>query len=258
MVRASAAARGFTMLELAVALFLLALLFGSIFMPLQQQLDSRRTEATELVLYKAREALLGYVAANGYFPCPADDTQGGIEAAGTDHATGRCPSYHGFLPGAALGLQPTDAQGYAIDAWSAGSSRIRYAVAEYGVAALQNPFTRVNGMRTAGVSSLADPALSLFHVCASGSGVNPATSCGSAVTLVSSTPAVIWSVGANAASGGTSRDEAQNPNPNGGSADRIFVSRTRSNVQGSEYDDQVVWIPMPTLIARLVASGQLP
>src|ERR1700759_584127 len=100
-------ARGFTMFELAVALFLMALLFGSMFVPLQAKIDLRKTEETDAILYRAREALLGYAAANGYLPCPADATQGGIEPVEADHATGSCPVYYGYLPAAALGLQPT-------------------------------------------------------------------------------------------------------------------------------------------------------
>ena len=246
------------MFELAVGLFLLALIFGSVFVPLQAQLDGRRTEQTEDVLQRAREALLGYVAANGYLPCPADNTRGGIEPPEADHATGVCPSYFGFLPAAALGLQPTDAQGYAVDAWGGPASRIRYAVAPYTVGKVANPFTRVNGLRAATVATLGDPALSLFHVCSTGTAVVENTSCAPGSTLVSTAAAVVWSLGANGATGGTSRDEAQNANPAGGSADRIFVSRTRASASGAEFDDQVVWIAMPTLIARMVAAGQLP
>src|SRR5688572_29888281 len=114
------------MFELAVALFLLALLFGSMFVPLQAQLDARKTEETEAVLYRAREALLGYAAANGYLPCPG--TASGAEPREADHAAGSCPAYHGYLPAIALGLQPTDSRGYAIDAWNTPASHIRYAV----------------------------------------------------------------------------------------------------------------------------------
>ena len=41
--------------------------------------------------------------------------------------------------------------------------------------------------------------------------------------------------------------EAQNPNPNGGSADRIFVSRGVSAAAGHEFDDILTWIPVPSL-----------
>ena len=248
--------RGFTMFELAVALFLLALLFGSLFVPLQAQLDARKTEQTEAILYQAREALLGYAAANGYLPCPAITS--GAEPREADHASGSCPAYHGYLPAAALGLQPTDSRGYAVDAWHTGASEIRYAVAPYAVAKVSNPFTRVNGMRTAGIASLGDPAVSLLHVCSTGVGVVDSASCAPGATLVSTAPVVIWSSGPNGTGGGVSRDEAQNPSPKGGSADRIFVSRPRGGGSGGEFDDQVAWIPMPALIARLVATGQLP
>lgn len=252
--------RGFTLIEVAVALFLLSLLFGSVFLPLQSQLETRKLEETERVLDKAREALLGYAVARGHFPCPASSTSAGQEPPGTDHATGTCPAYFGFLPAAALGFPASDGHGFAVDAWGASANRIRYAVASYSVGSAENAnaFTRVNGMRTAGISALGDAALSLFHVCESGVGVSPGSSCGSAKTLVSTTPVVIWSSGANAATGGSSRHEVQNPNPQGGSSDRIFVNRTRSTRGADEFDDVLTWIPMPVLIHRFATAGQLP
>lgn len=252
------AASGFTLIELAVALFLLTLIFGSVMVPLQSRIESRKIEETDELLAKAREALLGYASAHGYFPCPADDESGGREPATTDHTSGSCPAYFGFLPGAALGIQLSDSQGYALDSWGGRANRIRYAVANQTVNGVAKPFTRANGMRTAGIANLADPAISLFHVCSSASGVVPGVSCGSALTIVSTSPAVVWSAGANAASGGVSSDEAQNPNPNGGSADRIFVSRLRGNTSAGEFDDQLTWVAMPILVSRLVAAGQLP
>jgi type II secretory pathway pseudopilin PulG len=253
-------ARGFSIIEAAVALFLLTLLFGTVFIPLETQVDTRKVENTERVLREAREALLGYAAARGYFPCPADASSGGREPPGSNHATGACPTYYGFLPAAELGLNASDGHGYAADAWGTDANRIRYAVSSQTVALAgnANAFTRVNGMRAAGIAALGDSSLSLFHVCSSGRGVVAGKSCGSTPTIVSTTPVVIWSSGRNAAIGGTSMDEAQNPNTNGGSADRIFVMTVRSNAPGNEFDDLVVWIPMPVLVARMVTSGQLP
>jgi hypothetical protein len=108
-------------------------------------------------------------------------------------------------------------------------------------------------MRSASLASLGSTAL--FYVCQSGDGAS-ADDCGAAVTLASNAAAVVWSVGPNAATGGTSVHEAQNPNPNGGSADRIFVSRGVSSVPGHEFDDIVTWIPATALLSRLVAAGQ--
>lgn len=241
-----------------MALFLLTVLFGAIVMPLHTQVLARKTEETQKLLDKAREALLGYASAHGYFPCPATDLSGAREPAASDHGSGVCATYHGFLPGALLGLQSADAQGYALDGWAASGNRIRYAVANHTVGAVTHAFTRTNGMRSAGISNLANSSLSLFHVCSSAAGVVAGTHCGTAVTLVSTTPVVVWSSGENAARGASSADEAQNPHALGGSTDRIFVSRLRGVPAVGDFDDQVTWIPMPAIISRLVAVGQLP
>jgi hypothetical protein len=163
-------------------------------------------------------------------------------------------TYIGFLPAAALGFTPVDASGYAVDAWGLTQNRIRYAVSNWN----SNTFTKAGGMRTAGMSTIAGAAL--LYVCNSGTGVVAGTNCGTAVKLTDNAPVVIWSVGPNAATtGGVSVDEAQNPNPvNPVSIDRIFVSKPRSTVAGSEFDDIVTWIGSPTLFNRLIAAGQLP
>ena len=241
-----------------MALLLITLLLGGIAVPLQTRVELRKIEDTEKVLRTIRDALIGFAAANGYLPCPAYDASVGQEALGSNHETGYCPVYFGFVPAAALGIATQDVRGYAVDAWSGTANRVRYAVAPYSAGSIDNAFTRVNGIRSAGIARLSDPALSLFHVCDSGSGVSAGSSCGKAVTLVSTTPAVIWSSGPNSLSGGSSVHEAQNPNVQGGSADRLFVSRVRTNGSGVEFDDIVSWIPMSVLLARMLAAGQVP
>ena len=267
------AAGGFTLIEIAVALFVVTLLLGAVFIPLQTQVESRKLEETRRALEQAREALLGFASSFGYFPCPATAASNGLEPAGppgfeTDHAWPSPPKApppnpcgsgdHGFLPGALLGLTSVDAQGFALDAWgSSDANRIRYAVSNHTVAGVVNVFTRSGGMAAAGVPSLGAEN-NLFHICASGAGVAANVSCAAGQTLASNAVVVLWSVGPNARSGGTNAHEAENPNPNGGSADRIFVSRARSTVGGAEFDDSLVWIPTFTVISRMVASGQLP
>ena len=259
-VRPGREARGFTLVELAVTLFIITLLVGSVMIPLQTQVEGRRLEDTQQTLDRAREALLGYVSSFGYFPCPADAASNGVEpAAGVDHVTGVCPSYHGFLPAALLGFTPVDDQGYAIDAWGGTSAhRIRYAVSSHTVGGIANPFTRSGGMSAAGIPSIGAHN-DLLYICGSGVAVNAGANCGAAQTLASNVVAVIWSAGQNATTGGTSAHEAENPNPNTlGSADRIFVSRVRSTSGAAEYDDQLTWITGFLVVTRLVSSGQLP
>ena len=143
-----------------------------------------------------------------------------------------------------------------MDGWGLTQNRIRYAVSNQTVNTITNPFTRTDGMSSAGMTNIA--STSLLYVCNSGSGVVPGTNCGTATTLSSKAIAVIYSVGPNAAIGGSSTDEAQNPNPNGGSADRIFVSHYRSDVSGSQFDDLVIWIGTSVLFNRMIAAGKLP
>jgi prepilin-type N-terminal cleavage/methylation domain-containing protein len=265
--------RGFTLIEMAVAMFVIVLLLGSILVPLQSQVESRNYEQTQRILDQAREALIGFAAANGRFPCPASSTSSGLEDGNA--TTGVCNAltvtaanvYYGFLPAATLGFTPVDASGFAVDAWGGTTNhRIRYAVSSVSVnstanctaTAISRPFTTPNGMRSATMSCIA-AATNLLYVCNSGTGVT-GTNCNTAVALAASVPVVIWSVGANSGTtGGTSVDERQNPNPTAGfSADRIFVSRTKSEVSGSEFDDVLTWIGTPTLFNRLIVAGQLP
>ncbi len=254
--------RGFSLIELAVAVFVVALFLSSILVPLTSQVAQRRFSDTQKTLADIKEALLGFAMANGRLPCPASAASNGVEsfAAGGSAANGNCSNFFdGFLPAVTLGFTPIDAQGYALDGWGLVQNRIRYAVSNQSLTApdgtvITNPFTRVNGMRNATIAVIA--AGNLLYVCSTGTGIT--TSCAANTTLTANAPLVVWSVGANAVDGGTSVDEAQNPNPNGGSADRFFVYHPPSSGTGAEFDDLVTWVSVGNLTSRLVAAGQLP
>lgn len=266
---------GFSMIELAVALIVIAILLGSILVPLNTQVESRNYDETQRILERAREALLGFAAATGRFPCPASATSagaehffspGGLPTNGLCHATVTGPNvYAGFLPAATLGITPVDAQGYALDAWALSPfNRIRYAVSSQTVNGIARPFTTLPnpptntlGMRAAGMANIT--GATLINVCGSGTGVVAGSNCGTAATLTVNAVVVIWSVGPNSATtGGASTDEAENPNPAGGSMDRVFVSKTRSGGTAGEFDDSVTWIGSATVFNRLIQAGQLP
>ena len=268
-------ARGFTLVEIAIAVFIIALLLTSILVPLATQVESRNIDTTQRILDQAREALVGYAAATGRFPCPASDTSNGQEhffSPGGSAANGLCHTsvtgaagtnvYAGFLPAATLGFTPVDANGHAVDAWGLTQNRIRYAVSYQTVngivrpfTTLPNPPTNTTGMRAAGMSNILSAGL--LNVCNTATGSN-STSCAAGTTLTSNAIVVIWSLGPNAAtSGGVSADEAENSEAFT-SADRVFVSRTRSSGTSGEFDDIVTWVGSPTLFNRLIAAGQLP
>lgn len=240
--------RGFTLIEMAIVLIILTLVVGGALMPLNAQIEQRRKTETEKTLAEIKEALIGFAVANDRLPCPASPNTTGVESM---TSIGICTdNYTGFVPAISLGLSNTDAQGYALDAWS---NRIRYSVAKFG----GNAFTVPNGMKNTGMSALS----SELRVCASSVGIT-ATSCGTAVSLTTTNqnavPAIVFSQGKNWATGGTSSDEAANIN-----GDAVFISHTPTPpnyppAQGGEFDDLVTWISPNILYYRMVAAGKLP
>jgi prepilin-type N-terminal cleavage/methylation domain-containing protein len=266
-------ARGFSLIEIAISLAVLAVLLTGILVPVSSQIAQRKVAMTEKTLDEIRNALLGFAAANGRLPCPAIDNSTGVEAFATDipagtATNGRCHqntigtgAFVGFLPGRTLGITPVDSDGYVLDGWGTRHNRIRYAVSNELVTAAPYAamFTGVDGVRTKTIPEVAKIA-SLLHVCDKGNGVQSGVSCNTAKTLTSTAVAVVWSVGANAATGGAGEDERENPNPNPNAlaADRIFVSRTPGDLPNNPFDDVVTWLSFNTLVNRMVAAGQLP
>jgi prepilin-type N-terminal cleavage/methylation domain-containing protein len=254
--------RGFSLIELAISLAALAIVATGILVPLVTQLQQRNVATTENTLVEIRNALLGFAAVNGRLPCPATlgSAAPGAEAFDTaasgGPANGKCASFWGYVPARTLGITPVDSSGFALDAWN---NRIRYAVSSDTVGTVTHPFTTTDGLRTATLPEVAK-ATSLLNVCDSGIGVTAGVSCNAAKTQTANAAVVIWSPGPNALTGGgTGADEKQNPNPKDeSSADRIFVSRTVSDIPGNLFDDVVGWLSINTLVNRMVAAGQLP
>jgi len=86
---------GFTIIEMAVAMFIIALVLGSILVPLGTQVEQRQIADTQKRLDEIKEALIGFVIANRYFPCPAVYAANGQEGG---RAAGLCSPSTGFLP----------------------------------------------------------------------------------------------------------------------------------------------------------------
>ncbi len=242
---------GFTLVEMAMVLLIVALLLGGMLVPLSAQMEQRNISDTQKALSEIKEAIIGYALANGRLPCPASSTSNGVEsfAGGGNASNGNCSNfYNGFVPAATLGFtSAVDNQGntgFAVDSWS---NRIHYAVTSSN----SNAFTTTNGMSTVGISSLSPNLL----VCSSAS--TSSSSCSVANSTLTSSPGVpvvIYSTGKNGQYGGTSADEAENPNPNSADNDSVFVSHTPTPT----FDDLVVWISPNILLNRMVAAGKLP
>ena len=236
---------GFTLVELAISIFIIALLLGSILVPLATQVEQRQVGETQKTLDEIREALMGFAVSNGYLPCP-DRTAGGT---GTPNDTpndgiedvtagGACQPLSGTiatgnLPWATLGLGNQDAWG----------NRFRYTVlATFAQRGLLTPF------------SIATAATTL-RVCSSQACTTIITSAAVAV-VVSHGNNGFGAISADtglARPAPTSVDEIENTD-----ADLDTVSRVKSNVAASVFDDVVVWLPKFTLINRMVAAEKLP
>src|SRR5688572_30539558 len=106
-------AHGFSLIEMAVVLFVITLLIGSLLVPLSTQVEQRQISETEKALAEIREALLGFAVANGYLPCPDTGTNG-LE--NINAGTGFCNTITanvacGRLPHATLGVANSDVWG---------------------------------------------------------------------------------------------------------------------------------------------------
>jgi prepilin-type N-terminal cleavage/methylation domain-containing protein len=241
--------KGFTLVEMAMVLLIVALLLGGMLVPLSAQMEQRNVSETQKALSEIKEAIIGYAIVNGRLPCPASSTSNGVE---NPMGGGNCSNFNnGFVPAATLGLTPVDNQGYAIDAWN---NRILYAVTSWSSTTppVNYVFTTASGMSAVGISNLSPNLL----VCSTATGIS-GSSCASGAALTSSpgVPVVIFSTGKNGAYGGTGTDEAANLDGN-----NTFVSHTpapRSSANG-EFDDIVVWISPNVLLNRMVAAGKLP
>lgn len=242
----------FSLLEVAIALTVLAILATGLAIPLAAQLQARRADEARRQLEEARDALYGFAAMHGRLPCPAVAASRGEEAfaAGGDAANGRCAEFHaGLLPAAALGLAPLDEAGFLRDPWQSNANRVRYAVHAGTVNGVARALTRADGMQAASLAGLAAPAQYLL-VCSSGEGAN-AAGCGAAANQLTRRAAfVVLSPGPNAAAASPGPDEARNLD-----GDAAFVSREAG---ASGFDDVVLWGSIHALAQRMVAAGRLP
>jgi prepilin-type N-terminal cleavage/methylation domain-containing protein len=242
---------GFTLIEMALAIFVIALLLGSLLVPLATQVEQRQIADTQKYLDDIREALIGFAIANGRLPCPASSTSLGVES---PVGGGACTNnFDGFVPAATLGVAPVDNQGFAIDPWG---NRIRFAVAAWN-----NVFTTANAMSATGLATLSASTNTYLLVCSTATGISGSgCAAGSALTSAPGVPAVIYSIGKNGGTSGTGIDEAANPNPKSANNDRVFVSHNAApkEVPNGEFDDIVIWLSPQILYNRMVAAGRLP
>lgn len=233
---------GFTLIEVAIAFAIIALLIGSGLAVVSAQVDQQKFIDTQKALAEAKEALIGFAASAtpAHLPCPDRTAGAGANDGLEDRGPGTtCAVAEGNLPWATLGITGLDAWGH----------RFRYRVSTFTVGSTL--FTdNATGIRLSSVANLT---------------VNDNES---VPALVSNAPAVILSHGKNGwgattAAGvviaippATNLDERLNTDNN-----TVFMAGKPhdSTAARGEFDDVVTWLSGSVLINRtLQAKGTLP
>lgn len=252
--------RGFTLIELAVVLTVIALMIGGILTPLTSRIEQQNYADTQSRLENATQALIGFAVLNGRLPCPSTGVNGialvptsvvnpttcGTAANSDSSATANNVSW-GDLPWGTLGIAPPSNA----DGWN---NRLRYAVC-----------TRL----------VENASFNTTNVTSCGIIINDAIA---AANISTNTVFVVYSHGKNGAGATsitvpapaakpapTSAHELENlpthSNQNTTLLRRTFQSRIRTPSPTSpaiaplEFDDLLTWTSGTALTAKLVAAG---
>lgn len=232
--------KGFTLVELAVVVAVVALLLGTLLVPLTTQVEQRNISQTQKELDEIKEALLGYAMVNGRLPRPTPAENDGTERASCADAR-ECT---GFVPWVTLGLPKSDAWG----------KLFRYSVTPEYAANTLFDFNTGGTLKTVqtripGSSAPVNLATNLVAVVISHGPNNwGKTESGSDIVDASV----------------TNVDEDTNNakfhcSAVGDCTD--FISRptaSSTGAAGGEFDDLLVWVPQTILFSRMVAAGKLP
>lgn len=216
-------------------MMVIALLLGSLLVPMNTQVLQRQIDETQRILDENREAILGFSMANGRLPRPAQSAADGSER------TSDCATHEectGYLPWAVLGTARADAWG----------KLIRYSVSP----------------------ALAQSSVAIAMGAAGSKRIRTRDASGTPI-LADGVAAVLISHGARgwgrsvdgtdiADGSATNIDEDANATQFGRTGDPFFARplTQREAASGGEFDDIVVWIAQPILLSRLIAAGRLP
>lgn len=225
---------GFTLLELAIVLFILALLLGGLLVPLAMQQSQAEIEETESRLNEIREALYGFVYQNRRLPCPdTDDPRDGEE---NIDASGDCAGLTGALPWATLAVN-------GLDAW--GNEFTYRVAAEY---ADDNP-----GATCVDPSGDVPPCVS-FDLASTGD-IDVKEDPADTTYVARGIPVIVISHGGNFSLGEPSAFEQENLD---GETNELYIDRDFSQQDGNEFDDQLIWLSPHVLRSKMVQIGFLP
>ncbi|MBX3665304.1 MAG: hypothetical protein KF834_06440 [Burkholderiales bacterium] len=261
--RPHATIRGFSLIEVAVVLFIITLVMGSIIALLNAMVANRQIESTRTKQEAIKTALIGFIARNHRLPCPAlatlpeSNTNEGVE---TPRLSGNCTGITasgtspnqvvtGTVPWVSLGLT----REASLDAYA---NRFTYQVT-LGATSLTS--STISGM-TGRIIVLGASGGSQINDCSNGATVNP---CAGVVAIVSHGKD---GYGAYTRSGIQIRYDTTNifpPEATSGNAfenadgDSTFVIKDYSDTSTDPFDDIVAVLTTNDLLAPLLVAGTL-
>jgi prepilin-type N-terminal cleavage/methylation domain-containing protein len=223
---------GFTLVELAIVLVVVSLLLVALMGPLAAQQEQKSIMDTRRQMDEAREALFGFLVANGRLPCPADPALNTTNAnAGLERAGGcaTVATESGVLPWRALGLKETDAWGHRFSYRVTSNFAVPPTITTNGTVEIYTDATAATRL----TNSNEVAAVIVSH----GRHADGA-----------------WGSDGSQLAASADADEAENSD-----GDTDFVDHSNTATQpNSPYDDLLVWVPRNLVFNKLIAAGRLP
>ncbi len=245
---------GFTLVEISVALVIVALLLAGVIGAYQNQLQANRIRETRMTLADIRDAIFGFTIGSGHLPCPADpEPASSTSGAGQEarDAENKCTFIEGVVPWATLGVRE-------LDAWGGRFSyRVTGDFADFDRLTIGDSATCTPAPETADIPVS-------FAVCSAGDLIILSRD---GALGVPTSVAVIVSHGRNRAGswgpqGGSRLAGATGPELENANQDPTFLNGLFRDAgdagSGVYYDDLVEWIPASLLVGKMAEAGRLP
>ena len=228
--------RGFTLVELAMVLFVVSLLLGGLLVPLATQIEARQRSDAEGQLELIREALIGFAIVNGRLPCHTTESDPSSANYGVADTWPCTPATNtagwvgdGILPWKTLGLNN------GLDPWGVPRSSSGNSWTGHWRYRVDSNFS---GSTTFVLTTTTSDDLDVIDAD------------GNQLISTSERPiSIIYSTGANQSEDGENATyeplPANSPTYQGG-------------VVVGDFDDITIWLTRPILFNRMVSAGMLP